>query len=178
MNIDKRLFVIPLAVLAISILSFSASIAIGAKTDDEKMVLAGIEDKTYRSELSGNNEVPKVNTAARGMIELRQEKGDDDISFVLTAENISNVTQAHIHMGKPGENGPVVVALLSGGGSGSSEMMSGELASGKIGSGNLTGPLAGKTLSDLKREIENGNAYVNVHTQQNPNGEIRGQLMK
>jgi len=36
--------------------------------------------------------------------------------------------------------------------------------------------LAGMTLRDLLNEIKDGNAYVNVHTTQNPAGEIRGQL--
>jgi len=38
----------------------------------------------------------------------------------------------------------------------------------------LEGPLAGKELSDLAIAGANGTLYVNIHTQQNPNGEIRG----
>ena len=34
-----------------------------------------------------------------------------------------------------------------------------------------------KQLSDLVRTMRDGETYVNVHTQQNPNGEIRGQIM-
>ncbi|MNP53856.1 CHRD domain protein [compost metagenome] len=40
---------------------------------------------------------------------------------------------------------------------------------------DLVGPLQGRTLRDLIREIERGNTYTNVHTEQHPNGEIRGQ---
>jgi hypothetical protein len=41
----------------------------------------------------------------------------------------------------------------------------------------LEGPMAGKTLEgDLVKAIQNGEAYVNVHTVQNPNGAIRGQI--
>ncbi len=43
-------------------------------------------------------------------------------------------------------------------------------------SADLIGPLAGKQVADLIRLIEDGKAYVNVHTHQNSNGEIRGQL--
>jgi hypothetical protein len=97
---------------------------------------------------------------------------------VLQVEGISDVTQAHIHIGHPGENGPVVVTLfpLAGQNELRSGAVSGVLSSGNITAQDLMGPLAGKTLVDLVREIESGNAYVNVHTKTNPGGEIRGQL--
>jgi hypothetical protein len=38
----------------------------------------------------------------------------------------------------------------------------------------LEGPMAGKTLKgDLVKAIQNGEAYVHVHTAQNPDGAIR-----
>ena len=41
----------------------------------------------------------------------------------------------------------------------------------------LEGPLAGKALeTDLVKAIQSGEAYVNVHTADNPNGAIRGQI--
>ncbi len=42
----------------------------------------------------------------------------------------------------------------------------------------LEGPLKGKQISDLVKIMEDGNAYTNVHTEQNPKGEIRGQISK
>ena len=38
------------------------------------------------------------------------------------------------------------------------------------------GSLAGKSVSDLVSKMQSGEAYVNVHTEANPNGEIRGQI--
>jgi hypothetical protein len=38
------------------------------------------------------------------------------------------------------------------------------------------GPLAGGSLDDLVHLIRTGQAYVNVHTEQYPAGEIRGQI--
>jgi hypothetical protein len=50
------------------------------------------------------------------------------------------------------------------------------LGKGKITSSDLQGPLAGKQISDLGNIMKNGGAYANVHTQQNQNGKIRGQI--
>jgi hypothetical protein len=35
--------------------------------------------------------------------------------------------------------------------------------------------MAGKEISDLISAIDNGQMYVDVHTEKNPDGEIRGQ---
>ena len=58
----------------------------------------------------------------------------------------------------------------------SAEPINGNLASGNITNADLEGPMAGKTLIDLNKAIELGETYVNVHTEENPNGEIRGQI--
>jgi hypothetical protein len=70
---------------------------------------------------------------------------------------------AHIHQGKAGEIGQPITNPLS-------------MGKGKITSSDLEGPLAGKQIADLVDIMRNGGAYVNVHTQQNQNGEIRGQI--
>ncbi len=48
---------------------------------------------------------------------------------------------------------------------------------GTITSSNLQGPMAGKQISDLVNLIKSGQSYVNVHTEKNKNGEIRGQIL-
>jgi len=52
----------------------------------------------------------------------------------------------------------------------------GMLSQGNITSDKLDGPLKGKQISDLVKLIGDDNAYANVHTQQNPKGEIMGQI--
>ena len=63
----------------------------------------------------------------------------------------------------------------------------GVLSTGTITAADLIGPLAGQPLSALVDEIDAGNAYVNVHTNDGvvptnegpgdfPGGEIRGQM--
>jgi len=41
---------------------------------------------------------------------------------------------------------------------------------------SFAGPLEGKSISDLVDQINDGKAYVNVHTEKYPAGEIRGQI--
>jgi hypothetical protein len=109
----------------------------------------------------------------------------------LNVSRIENAFMAHIHTGAVGANGPIVVWLFPGtdpvpGPLGAGPQR-GKIAEGTITAANLVGPLAGHPLSDLVAEIQAGNAYVNVHTNDGiaptntgpgdfPGGEIRGQL--
>jgi CHRD domain len=53
----------------------------------------------------------------------------------------------------------------------------GQIAEGQFNSANFAGPLQGRQLDDLIALRQNGTAYVNVHTEQNPQGEIRGTVL-
>ena len=44
---------------------------------------------------------------------------------------------------------------------------------GNVTDSKLTGPMAGQTVADLQTAMTNGDTYVNVHTQDHPDGEIR-----
>ena len=66
--------------------------------------------------------------------------------------------------------------------------LDGVIAQGVFTAANFTGPLSGKSMSDLVSHIEDGTAYVNVHTNDGvdgtntgpgdfPGGEIRAQLV-
>jgi len=55
--------------------------------------------------------------------------------------------------------------------------INGLLSSGPLTSSELTGPLVGKTIGNLLIIIRGGGVVnVNVHTTQNRNGEVRGQI--
>ena len=56
--------------------------------------------------------------------------------------------------------------------------MNGALVQGSITADKLEGPLKGKSISDLVNLIQKSSAYVNIHTQSFPDGEIRGQISK
>ncbi|KOP64522.1 hypothetical protein AMS62_04115 [Bacillus sp. FJAT-18019] len=132
--------------------------------------------RTFRSTLLGRNEVPPVRTRATGDIVLQLNNAGTQLRFRLVIRNISRVTQAHIHLGRVGQNGPIVAFLFGPSKFGISVRRG--VVQGVLTSQDLVGPLQGRTLRDLIREFERGNAYVNVHTIQNPNGEIRGQVRR
>lgn len=138
----------------------------------------GMVSHQFRTNLSGAEEVPPVDTRARGQAIFKLSKDGSELSYRLIVANLMDVLMAHIHLAPAGQNGGVVVwlypsapppQLIPG-------RTSGVLATGVITEANLTGALAGKTIADLVAELESGNAYVNAHTQMWPGGEIRGQI--
>ena len=119
--------------------------------------------------LTGNDEVPPIQTQATGMVEFKIE-GLDSIPYSVNATNIEGVTAGHVHFGNTGENGPIVVTLFK-----YDTPMNEVLENGIITADKLEGPLAGKQVEDLITAGSNGTLYINIHTEANPNGEIRGQ---
>lgn len=113
--------------------------------------------------------VPKP-TAASGSAQVVLYP--DRIAYEITGASITGVTMAHIHNGAPGVAGPIFVTLLNQP-STPSATINGVIVSGTFTAANLP---AGVTLQSLKDLLLGGNAYVNVHTSANPQGEIRGQL--
>jgi hypothetical protein len=117
----------------------------------------------FRAQLTGAEEVPPNTSRAHGNVDVVVGDQGDSLEFKLRVGNIENVVAAHIHLGLPGMNGPVVAQLYGpvapGGG-----RAPGRLADGTITAADLVGPLAGQPRSALLLEIQAGNAYVNVHT--------------
>ena len=137
-----------------------------------------MDARNFRTHLSGDEEVPPADTKATGEAIFRLSKKDGTLYYKLIVANIENVRMAHIHMAEAGSNGGVVVwlypssappVLIPG-------RFQGILAEGVITADNLVGALAGKSLDDLLEAMSNGKTYVNVHTNQFPGGEIRGQI--
>lgn len=129
------------------------------------------------AQLSGAEEVPSVDTLARGEAVFKRT-GEDELTFFLNVANIENVTMSHIHLAPAGQIGGVVVWLYPEGPPPQliPGRFDGTLASGTITSADFVGALAGMSMDALISNIDAGNAYVNVHTSQFGGGEIRGQI--
>src|SRR5688572_29133546 len=129
----------------------------------------------YITTLNGKNEVPShAEVTATGISGLIVNSGNSKVWYQVEAEGLRGVTQAHIHSGKASENGPVVATLFKG----NKDTVNGALVQGSITADKLEGPLKGKSISDLISLFDTASAYVNVHTQSFPDGEIRGQIGK
>jgi len=120
------------------------------------------QSQTFTAKLTGNNETPPVDIAATGTAHFQLSSDGKELKYDLST-TLKGYTHTHIHQGKAGESGLPVVELSMG--------------KGTITSSDLKGPLAGKQISDLVNMIKSGGAYVNVHTQQNQKGALRGQIM-
>jgi hypothetical protein len=159
--------------------------------------VAAAAQRNFRAHLSGAEEVPPagvvVETLAQGQAIFQLSKDGDAIHYKLIVANIENVFMAHIHKGARGTNGPVAVWLYPSTapvpgplGQGRTD---GVLVEGTFTAANLVNQAATgiTSLEQLLAEIENGNAYVNVHTNDGvapantgpgdyPGGEVRGHI--
>jgi hypothetical protein len=127
------------------------------------------QEQKFVATLSGQEEVPPTNSQATGMAEFTIT--GENAEYSVNASNIQGVTAGHIHSGGQGENGPIVVTLFK------NDSPTNEVSeTGSITADKLEGPMAGKQLTDLVTAMSNGETYVNIHTEKNPNGEIRGQI--
>ncbi len=139
---------------------------------DNQIALRG----SPRARLTGDQEVAAVVTGAAGTGALRL--GESSIEYLLEVFPLpaTPVTAAHIHVGAPGVDGPIIFSLYD-------SLFDGDFSgrsSGTLTSANLQfRPEQGiLTFADALAAIRAGEAYINVHTDEFPGGEIRGQLQR
>ncbi len=117
------------------------------------------ESYSYKATMTVKQEVPKPSAPAKAggsfTATVTENGTKRSIRWTLSFHNLSGkAVAAHIHMGKPGVAGGVIVPLC------------GPCKSGGTGRASIS--------TDAGDALEDGNAYVNVHTTKNAAGEIRG----
>jgi len=122
----------------------------------------------FTASLTGASVVPPVTSASSGNTTMSFD-GNSTVTYHVTLNAISGVTQVHIHSGAAGATGPVRVTLWSGRRTGDEK---GTLTDASFGSSDVQG----MSLDDLLGELRTGTAYVDVHTGDNPDGALRGQV--
>ena len=107
--------------------------------------------------LNGNQEVPPVQTSAKGTGSVQIDH-DGNVSGRIATSGIT-ANQAHLHVGFRGRNGRVLMPLA------------------RDGDNAWTIPAGTKLTPEQYNFYREGNLYVNVHSTAHPDGEIRGQVV-
>lgn len=112
-----------------------------------------------------------TNSNGSGSVTLDYSPTADDFTYTLSWTNLTgDATMAHIHLGAPGVSGPIIVPFFM------TPMPGTDTIMGTLTEADVTGMGGISTIAQVEMAIENGDAYVNVHTAQYPAGEVRGQL--
>ena len=112
------------------------------------------------TQLSGAREVPPVPGIASGSAEVSYNQGTNMLRWTVTYSGLSGLaTGGHLHgPAMAGENAPVAIPF----------------------NGSLASPISGGVILSPAQasDLLAGKWYVNIHTQANPGGEIRGQVVR
>lgn len=157
-KLEKHIAVLSVLIVAVFSIAMTTTLLSAAYAQEQK----------FTASLSGSQEVPPNTSTAKGWAWFKPM--GNAVWYKVNATGIDKATMAHIHGAKAGENGDPIANLQITG------TTKGSLAQGNITPSDLTGSLAGKSISDLVRKMQSGETYVNVHTEANPNGEIRGKI--
>ena len=118
------------------------------------------EMMSFKADLKGASEVPAVTSQGTGNVTATYDTVSKQLSWKGTVSGLSgNATAAHFHgPAEPGKNAGVMVPAP----------------------GVTTGAFEGSaTLTDDQaKALTAGQTYFNVHTAANPDGELRGQVVK
>ncbi len=123
---------------------------------------AHLGDKlTFSARMDGLQEVPAVTTPGQGVAVMTLNGSRDTMCVsIFMAGTPTAVMGIHLHNGAAGTNGGVVLDLTP-----------------FLVNGNVKAVITGTDLtSALISDMITGGIYVNAHTPDNPNGEIRGQV--
>lgn len=118
---------------------------------------ASAEMIKYTADLTAGAEIPPTESPATGTADVTVDTEAKTVSWMVSVEGLSGeATAAHIHgPASEGENAGPVITMVD-------TIMEGEA----------------EITDDQIGELEDGKYYVNIHTEKNPDGEIRGQLSK
>jgi trimeric autotransporter adhesin len=114
--------------------------------------------KTFTVSLSGDQEVPMVDTDSSATATVEIDESLPAFKVTIDASMVDGATAAHVHAGTIGMNGGVAFPLTNEG-DGMFMLTSTDLTQG------------------LLNDLMNGKWYLNVHTPTNPGGEVRGQIV-
>jgi hypothetical protein len=118
--------------------------------------------ETFKVDLTGAQQVPPVETPAKGSADLSYDPATRMLTWTVTYSGLSApATMAHFHgPAAAGKNGPVAIWI-------------------SVKDASVDSPVKGQaTLTpEQAAQFSAGEWYINVHTSAHPGGEIRGQVV-
>src|SRR5215216_1077668 len=166
------ILIIILAIVGFITITAATAVAAPLTTTISTFTSSFTQYQDFVAELTSEMVVPPVKSNATGVVYFQLDKKDNN----LIVRDLDDAKAAHIHIGKEGEkNDTVIVTLYKP--FKAPRLLGGILSvDDDITSDILEGPLAGKQLSDLVNFMNNRTAYVDIHSYEYPNGELRGQI--
>jgi hypothetical protein len=140
---------------------------------------AALAQEPFTAQLSHDVEVPAPTVpddyAGMGSATVTVSDDESEITYEVTFEGLTGpLTMAHIHWGASGAAGPPIFWLTDQSNmTGTPSPLSGTLAEADFVPAD-GGP---QTYAEALAALRAGNTYVNLHTEANGPGEIRGQLV-
>jgi hypothetical protein len=135
---------------------------------------------TYTATLAGANEVPPKTTNGTGTFTGTLNPTTNTFSWTVNYSGLgSNVTLGHIHGPADAATNANVIVNFAAPENGSGTLQTGATSGTSTGSISLTGTVnANRGISgdSLRKLLDGGLTYANIHTSLNGGGEIRGQI--
>ena len=164
--------------VAMAVTAAGSAATAGDESHDAPVIL--------HEQLTGYEETPlAISTTGKGRFRAQINERQQQISYTLSYSDLeATVTQAHIHFGAEAQTGGISVFLCTNLGNGPAGTQACPPApatvSGTITPADVIGPsaqgIAAGEFGELVDAIRAGAAYVNVHSEKYPVGEIRAQF--
>jgi hypothetical protein len=132
----------------------------------------------FTANLSGNQETPApgVTTGAFGSATVSMDLATGTLRWDIDVFNMpSGTNNAHFHVGGPGVAGPTVVNIAFPPQISNDYKLAGSATAADLSARAEQGI---RSWDDFVQSLLGGQIYINVHSNVNPGGEIRGQVIR
>lgn len=160
-SIGRYTSVLSLGILVLSLISIS--------------IPTFAQQPSFTASLSGQTLSPSINTPATGTAKFNIDP-DGNMAYQINTNSLDGVIGAHISLKNGTDLAQVFNSYMEVNGKSQipTSEVNGLLSKGIITSYDLSGPLIGKTVTDLTNLMKNDSVYVVIRTQAHENGELQG----
>jgi len=137
---------------------------------------------SFDARLNGFLETPSISSTGTGKLKIRLNAAESSADYELTYSGLqgTSVSATHIHLGQPATSGGVMVFLCPSLTTPVCPGPAGGTVTGTLVAADVVGPsaqgVAPGEFAEFVKALRSHAAYVNVHTDLYPSGEIRGNV--